>query len=317
MKEINSMFPDIVGQDRAKRELYERATNHSSDNYMPHIMFVAPKGCGKTLMASALSKSLIQKGETKCKTRIKINCASLKNLEQFFEQVVMPKLLDKDTTVFFDECHMIPSDIQNALLTVLNPSKDRRNTFSFGESDWEVDFHRTSFIFATTESHKVIDPLMDRCIRIDLEEYSQKHLEDIVMLNLGDNVKFDKGVLSEIATTLRGNGRAAQKMSDDILSYCRKNRKRKFTMPDWKRFVETYSILPLGLELMELRVMQALEGQAYTKLTGLAAKLGMNRTAIQRDFEMYLQKQGLMEIDQQGRMLTKKGREYLKDISLT
>lgn len=314
MKDINSMFPDIVGQDRAKRELYERATSHSSDNFCPHIMLVAPKGCGKTLIASALSKSLIQKGETKCKSRYKINCASLKNLEQFFEQIVMPKLLDTDATVFFDECHMIPADIQNALLTVLNPSKQRRNTFSFGDMDWEVDFHRLTFIFATTESHKVIGPLMDRCRRIDLEDYTDKHLEDILLLNTGDKVKFDKKTLANIASALRGNGRSAQMMADDILSYCNKNHKKTFGAADWVRFRSTYGILPLGLQLMELRVMRALLDAPYTKLTGLAAKLGINRTAIQRDFEMYLQKQGLIEIDQQGRMLTQKGREYLKEV---
>ena len=140
---------------------------------------------------------------------------------------------------------MIPSDVQNALLTVLNPNKNMRNTFSFGEFDWEVDFRRISFIFATTESQKVIDPLMDRCRRIDLEDYTHEDLQRMLTINVDDKISFDNKSLSEIATTLRGNGRAAQKMSDDIMTYCTKNRKRKFTLSDWNRLKESLDISPL------------------------------------------------------------------------
>jgi Holliday junction resolvasome RuvABC ATP-dependent DNA helicase subunit len=226
----------------------------------------------------------------------------------------MPKLIDKDVTVFFDECHMIPSDVQNALLTVLNPNPEQRNTFSYGEMDWEVDFKRISFIFATTESHKVIAPLMDRCKRIDLDEYSNEDLQRMVTINLEGKAEVEKNTLIDIATTLRGNGRAAQMMSDDITQYCAKNRKRKFGKADWTRLRLALDILPLGLLRMELRVLRALREAPHTKLTTLSAKLGMSKSVIQRDFEMYPAKLGLFEIDQQGRLLTKKGREYLKDI---
>jgi len=311
-KDIESMFTGVVGQTKAKQVLKFYIEGHSATNTIPHMMLVAPKGCGKTLMARSLALNLIQKGETKCKSRVLINCASVKNLEQFFDQIVMPKLIDTDVTVFFDECHMIPSDVQNALLTVLNPNKNMSNTFSFGEFDWEVDFRRISFIFATTESQKVIDPLMDRCRRIDLEDYTHEDLQRMLTINVDDKISFDNKSLSEIATTLRGNGRAAQKMSDDIMTYCAKNRKRKFTLSDWNRLKESLDISPLGLNRTELKVLRALSEQPYTKLTSLAAKLGMSKSSIMNDFEMYLQKLGLFEIDPLGRQLTAKGRNYLK-----
>ena len=313
-KDIESMFTGIVGQDKAKKVLKFYIDAHSATNMIPHMMLVAPKGCGKTLMARALSLNLIQKGESTPKRRQLINCSSIKNMEQFFDQIVMPKLVDKDVTVFFDECHMIPSDVQNALLTVLNPNPQNANTFSYGEFDWDVDFKRISFIFATTESHKVIDPLMDRCRRIDLEDYTAEDLQRMLTLNVAKKVDFDKETLPQIATTLRGNGRAAQMMADDIMQYCAKNRKRKFKLNDWKRLKDSLDILPLGLNRTELKVLKALSEQPYTKLTNLSAKLGMSKSVIMRDFEMYLQKQGLFEIDPLGRQLTKKGREYLQEL---
>jgi len=257
-KDTESMFTGIVGQSSAKKVLKFYIETHSENNRIPHMMLVAPKGCGKTLMARAIALNLVQKGETKPKARVQINCSSIKNLEQFFDQVVMPKLIDRDVTVFFDECHMIPSDVQNALLTVLNPNKDMRNTFTYGEFDWEVDFRRISFIFATTESQKVIDPLMDRCRRIDLEDYTHEDLQRMLTISVDDKISFDNKSLSEIATTLRGNGRAAQKMSEDIMAYCAKNRKRKFTLNDWNRLKDSLDIVPLGLNRTEVKVLRAL-----------------------------------------------------------
>ena len=56
---------------------------------------------------------------------------------------------------------------------------------------------------------------MDRLERVDLEEYNTEELGKIVQLNLPD-LKFDKGLLPEIASVLRGNARAAQKMANNI-----------------------------------------------------------------------------------------------------
>ncbi len=309
--QTEKLFPNIVGQTAAKRIMRFYIEGHSASNIIPHIMLVAPKGCGKTTMAEAFGRNLVQKGEPKQKPWLSINCSSIKNLEQFFDQIVMPHLMDKDITFMLDECHMIPTDVQNALLTVLNPNPNNVNTFSFGEFDWTVDFKRISFIFATTESQKMNEPLMDRCKRIDLDEYSNEELEDIIKLNT--KIVFRQNVLEDIATTLRGNARGAQKMANDIDIYCKKNVKKVFQQNDWKRLTRDLDILPLGLHRMEMRLLRALSEQPFTRLTNLAAKLGMSRSVIQRDFEMFLQKHCLFEVNPLGRQLTKKGQKYLKE----
>jgi len=42
--------------------------------------------------------------------------------------------------------------------------------------------------------------------------------------------------------------------------------------------------------------------------------LGLSKSCIQRDYELYLQKHSLMEVDPHGRMLTSRGQIYLKDL---
>ena len=85
---------------------------------MPHLMFTAPRGCGKTMMASALADCL--KWREPNKTKIVFNCSQLRNLRQFWNEVIIPHVNDKDVTVLFDEASEMPKDVMMALLKVLN-----------------------------------------------------------------------------------------------------------------------------------------------------------------------------------------------------
>ena len=71
-------------------------------------------------------------------------------------------------------------------------------------------------------------------------------------------------------------------------------------------------IKPLGLLTKELELLHILKRKKSTRLMELTAILQLSRGAIQRDYELYLMKQGLIEIGPDGRSLTTKGHEYLK-----
>jgi biotin operon repressor len=52
-----------------------------------------------------------------------------------------------------------------------------------------------------------------------------------------------------------------------------------------------------------------------SSLTNLAAKTGLSRDAVQKDYEIFLQKLGFMEITSgKGRTITSKGLTYLKQL---
>ena len=68
----------------------------------------------------------------------------------------------------------------------------------------------------------------------------------------------------------------------------------------------------MGLNRIEVQVLRALAEVGECSLTNLAAKTGMTSDALRRDFEMYLQKMNMMQIDRSGRSITAKGREYLE-----
>jgi len=311
--ETNQYFDGIVGQKVAKRKLSFFLDNYKSSYYIPHLMFVAPKGCGKTLIAKAVGKNLNGRTGEKAKKFLEINCSTIKSIKQLFNQVIVPHVNDNECTILFDEASELPKDVTMALLTILNPNKENRTSFSFEEYIVDFDFTYQSFMFATTEAQSIFHALMDRCDRVDLEEYNYNELGEIVGRNL-EGVTFQDGLLENIATILRGNARAAQKMANNIKAFLKGKEKKHFSNGDWDGLKYSLGILPLGLSRIELQLLQILEVDGECSLTKLAAKTGLTPECLRRDFEMYLLKNNLMEITRSGRGITKGGREYLKEV---
>jgi len=312
MKTTNR-FPKIVGQDIAKRKLDFHLDNFEASRVIPHLLFIAPKGCGKTTLAKAAGQNLMSNG--KPKPFLEINCSTLKNVPQFINQVVVPHIHQRECTVLFDEASELPKSITMMLLTVLNPNPLNRTTFSFEDYVMDFDFAQQSFMFATTEAHKMFHALIDRCDRIDMEEYSMDELAQIIRMNIkAIKLDCDDDVLKEIAPVLRGNARAAQKMANNMNSYLQRTKGKKFNAKDWKALKHALGILPLGISRIELQILRALAEKKESSLTNLSAKTGLTVQCIRQDFELYIQKHNLMEITTGGRCLTMAGHKYLKNL---
>ena len=310
----SELFSDLIGQAKAKRRLGFYLKGYDATGICPHLMLIAPKGCGKTMMAKAMGKYLMSDEEPeKPKTFLEINCSTLKNVKQLVNQVLVPHVANKECTILFDECSELPRDITMALLTCLNPNKENKTSFSYDDYTVEFDFTRHTFMFATTEAQSVFHALMDRCERVDLEEYTYNELGKIVQLTL-PSVKFEGELLDEIATVLRGNARAAQKMANNMAIYLKSEKKKTFTKKDWKEIKDELGIAPLGLSPIEIQILGELGKVKDCSLTHLAAKTGLSKACVQRDFEMYLQKMSLMQITTAGRAITKEGADYLEDL---
>jgi Holliday junction resolvasome RuvABC ATP-dependent DNA helicase subunit len=308
-------FDGLIGQVKAKRKLDFYIDSYEKAGLIPNLLFTAPKGCGKTMMATALAKELIKDGESKPKRFIEVNCSTLKNVKKFFDELVIPHLHDRDVTILFDEASEIPQDVEMAMLTILNPNPSNRTSFSYDEYTVDFDFRRQTFMFATSEPHRVFHALKDRLDRIDLESYNYEELGEIVRINLPD-VVFDKGLLGEIAMVLRGNARAAQKMAIKIQMWLDARVRYNFVSEDWKNLMYTLGIAPLGLRAKEIEILRVLRDSRDCSLTRLGSKTGMTPEALRRDYELYLMNQDLMEISTAGRNITPEGKDYLKQLEL-
>jgi Holliday junction resolvasome RuvABC ATP-dependent DNA helicase subunit len=301
-------YSEIVGQEKTKAKLNFLLEGFEQTKIMPHLLFVAPRGCGKTMIAQETAKIMNRN------KNVIVNCSTIKNVKSFFNQIMLPYVYDKDTTIIFDEASELPRDVTMALLTILNPNTNNQNEFTFEDGTYNFRFNQNSFIFCTTEAQKIFHALADRLYRIDMEDYSYISLGKIIQKNLKSKTQFvELDVIDEVASVCRGNARQAQSLANQISSYLMSKKSNKLTSGGWSEIKGKLSIYPLGLSEIELNIIKILKEHGEVRLTNLSAKTNLTKDMLQKNVEMYLMRNNLIEIRPTGRALTKKGHDYHKE----
>lgn len=283
------MFDKLIGQESLKSRLNFYLEAYGATGVTPFLMFNGAKGLGKTEFAKEFAKNLK-------KPLLEINCATIKNNQQFFEQIFMPVIMDNEITILFDEAHNLPKELQQLFLTVFNVESARSKQVNWRESTFEFNFEKQTYIFATTELDKIFPPLKERFTVVDFKPYTEQQLGEIINKRL-DWVEFADGVVQEIAETVRGNARDAVKRTKEIEMYCEARNSNKFTMEAWKELCGLVGINVHGLNNTEMEVLAILKERGDCTLGMLSAATGMSRTAIQRDVETYLLRKALIKIE--------------------
>ena len=300
------MFESLVGQEHIKKQLgfYHKAYTVSGST--PFLMFNGAKGLGKTEFAKEFARSLN-------KPLLEINCSTIKNSAQFFEQIFMPVIMDNDITILFDEAHALPKDLVMAFLTIFNIEGVNRKYFEWRENSFEFNFERQTYIFATTEQDKLFGPFKDRLTIIDFKPYKNEELGSILKNRLTWTT-FAEGLIDDIALTLRGNARSAVKRSKEIEMYCESNNINQFGRENWNELCSLVNIKPYGLTNSEIEILTIVKERGECTLNMLAAATGLSPTSIQKDVELHLLRMGFIKIERT-RQITQLGIQALVKIN--
>lgn len=309
---MTNYFPDLIGQNAVKKKLSFYLDAFHKTSQSPFLLMAGAKGLGKTEFAKAFAKNLTNDDGAK-RAFLEINCSTIKNNEQFFEQIFLPVIADNEITILFDECHALPKDLTMAFLTIFNTEASNRKIFEWNGMNFEFNFRQQTFIFATTETDKIFPPLKDRLTTIDFEAYNKDELSEIVKL-CAPEVEFDEDCLDALAPTIRGNARSAVKRAKEVELYCGSKENYRFTLEDFNDLSDKVGILPHGLTHTEKQILQFLRQVNEATLTGISAKIGLSKTALQRDHELYLLNKNLIEIDGK-RKITRFGRDLCDKLS--
>ena len=302
---MNSAFNSIVGQDHIKRQLSFYLDAYKTSGVLPFLMFNGQRGIGKTEFARAV-------GAASKKVFLEINSSSIKNEKMFFEQM-MPQVQDTECVLFFDEAHELPRKLVVAFLTIFNTEKKSVVYFTYQDVEYKFDFTKMSFIFATTELDRLFAPFKDRLTIVDFVPYSNDEVKRIIQKRIPD-VKFDSGVLNEIATTIRGNARSAVKRAKEIEMFCEAKNNPSFSLEDWQSLCHKANINTRGLSNTELQILTALKERGPLTLTMLSAITGLSVQALRKDAELHLLKLNFIQIDGK-RHITSQGLRLLETIS--
>ena len=297
-------FDKLVGQNSVKKKLGFYLEAYNSTSIVPFLNFVGAKGLGKTEFAREFGRNILN-AEGNKRTFVEINSSTVKGVSQFFEQIYLPFILDKEVTIFFDEAHALPKEVIMVFLSIFNTESGTEKTIVHKETAYTFDFKKHSFLFATTESDKIFAPFKDRLITIDFDNYSQEDLSQIFLNNL-QNITFAPDALEYISSTFRGNARNCVQRVKDIQFYSVSRNVNHFSMTEIKDLCDTLGILPQGCTQIEWRILNILRKEGRQSLQGLSARTGLSRSSIQKDHENYLLSRGYMEIDIQ-RIITAKG----------
>lgn len=312
----DDIFPEIIGQKNAKEKFKFFLEGFMRDGYVPPIIITGPKGQGKTSIARSFAERLV-KSEIK-KEWIPLNCAYIKNLAQFFTQIVIPKMANGQyVTVFLDETHELPSDLTTVFLSILKEN-EAVTKFYYDGAEITFDLQKITWIFATSEPQGVFHSLFDRLENVDLVDYDNYEMAKIIELSvkkLNPNFTFEMDALLKAADTCRGNGRSAARLATHIHRQLVSFSENHFTEEKWKKLVEVFQYKPKGLEERELILLKTLRSEGQCSLTRLSSIIGMTKDAVQKKTEIYLLKLGLIAIETPaGRKLTAKGNEYLANL---
>lgn len=270
------------------------------------MLMLGPPGLGKTLIAHILAKELA----TPIYEVLGQNLFMLSELHGILLDAVDRSI------VFIDECDEMAPGVQTALYKAV---EERRiyvegNVHS-GRKPQVVPLANFTLILCSNHEHSIVQPLRDRMkLILRFEYYSPAELAQL----LGQRAKalgwpVEDGILEQIAMRGRGTPRLAIRLLEACRRTCRSESKNVITAKHFERTCYLECIDSMGLDRTETQILEILrEASGPVRLGVIAARLGLPAQTISDCAERYLLQQGLITKTSQGRCITARGLEHVR-----
>ena len=270
---------------------------------LPHMLFVGPPGCGKTLLAHIAARELgVQVHERLAQV---LNCGPALH-------ALLLRAEDREI-VFLDEVHQLLPEYQVALYRAMEGGgvsvRQRDNATVV------LPIKRVTLIAATTDEYRLLRPLRDRFkLVLQFGQYSVDALTAIIAQRVRlMGLACDAGIPEEIAKRAKGTPRLAIRMLEACQRYARSVGATGITRQHFERTVELEGVDTAGLDPDEQRYLRYLgehRGQPV-RLHTLEAALSIHNRTLQTVIEPYLLRAGLIERQASGRVITEAGLRHL------
>jgi DNA polymerase-3 subunit gamma/tau len=214
-------FDEVVGQQHVVRTL----RNAVEQGKVHHAyLFVGSRGTGKTSMAKILARSLNceRGGPTvtpcgECESCLTIaggtsidviemdaaSNRSVDDVRDLRERVAYAPTGGRWKVYILDEAHMLTKEAWNAFLKTL-----------------EEPPPNTVFVLATTEAHKVMATIADRCQRFDFQRPSLEQISEVLTrVSAAEGIEAEDAAVATIARSASGSFRDALGTLDQLVAF--------------------------------------------------------------------------------------------------
>ena len=299
---------EFVGQHRVRQQLdlvLKAAKGRSSTP--DHVLFSGPPGLGQTTLAMIMAADL----------GAPLRITSGPAIAHAGDLAALLSSLVEGEVLFLDEIHRMARPAEEMLYMAM---EDFRVDVIVGKGPGAtaipLALPRFMLVGATTRAGLLPGPLRDRFgFTAHLDFYESSELEQVLTRSaalLGITAEGD--ALAEIARRSRGTPRIANRLLRRVRDYAQVHDLSLLTLGAAEAALEVYEVDQLGLDRLDLGVLDALIrkfGGGPVGLSTLALSVGEEMETVASVAEPFLLRAGLLARTPRGRIATAAGWSHL------